>query len=133
MQPDDGRVVSNFVSQALANEPLTIYGDGTQTRSFCYCLDEVRGFVALLDSDVTTPVNIGNPNEFTMLELAELVVELTGSTAGIVNQPLPADDPKLRRPDITVAREQLGWEPQVELRDGLKATIAAFAEQLTER
>lgn len=130
MQPDDGRVVSNFIVQALRGEPLTIYGDGQQTRSFCYVADEVRGFVALLDSDQTGPINIGNPVEFTMLELAELVVELTGSTAGLVHEPLPSDDPKQRQPDITLARQHLGWEPTIDLRAGLAKTIPYFAEQL---
>ena len=133
MQPDDGRVVSNFVTQALRGEPLTIYGDGAQTRSFCYVADEVRGFLALLDSDETGPVNIGNPGEFTMLELAELVTELTGSTAGITHRPLPADDPKQRRPDITVARERLGWEPEIDLRAGLERTIPYFADLVERR
>jgi nucleoside-diphosphate-sugar epimerase len=130
MQVDDGRVVSNFVVQALRDEPLTIYGDGSQTRSFCFVSDEVRGFLALLDSDLAGPVNIGNPIEFTMLELAELVIELTGSTAGIEHRPLPSDDPRQRRPDITIAREQLGWEPFVELREGLELTIPYFAGEL---
>jgi dTDP-glucose 4,6-dehydratase len=130
MQVDDGRVVSNFVVQALRDEPLTIYGDGSQTRSFCFVSDEVRGFLALLDSDVPGPVNIGNPVEFTMLELAELVIELTGSTAGVEHRPLPSDDPRQRRPDITIASDQLGWEPVVELREGLELTIPYFAGQL---
>jgi nucleoside-diphosphate-sugar epimerase len=130
MQVDDGRVVSNFVVQALRNEPLTIYGDGNQTRSFCFVSDEVRGFLALLDSDVPGPVNMGNPVEFTMLELAELVLDLTGSTAGVEHRPLPSDDPRQRRPDITIAREQLDWEPLVGLREGLELTIPYFAGQL---
>lgn len=126
MQPDDGRVVSNFITQALRGEPLTIYGDGQQTRSFCYVEDEVRGFLALLDSDETGPVNIGNPNEFTMLELAELVTELTENDAGIVFEPLPSDDPKQRKPDITQATGKLGWTPSIELREGLTRTIEHF-------
>jgi dTDP-glucose 4,6-dehydratase len=130
MQVDDGRVVSNFIVQALRGEPLTIYGDGSQTRSFCYVADEVRGFLALLDSDEPGPVNIGNPVEFSMLELAELVLELTGSTAGTDHRPLPSDDPRQRRPDITLARERLGWEPVVALREGLELTIPYFADQL---
>ena len=130
MQPDDGRVVSNFIVQALRGEPLTIYGDGEQTRSFCFVSDEVRGFLALVDSDQMGPVNIGNPIEFTMLELAETVVELTGSSAGFVHEPLPSDDPKQRKPDITLARQHLDWEPTVPLRDGLVKTISYFAEQL---
>ena len=127
MQPDDGRVVSNFITQALRSEPLTIYGDGSQTRSFCYVDDEVDGFLALLDSDEIGPINIGNPGEFTMLELADLVNDLTGNDAGIVFAPLPADDPKQRRPDISAAIEALGWSPHVDLRTGLERTIAAFA------
>ncbi len=130
MQPDAGRVVSNFVTQALRGEALTIYGDGSQTRSFCYVADEVRGFLALLDSDHTGPINIGNPGEFTMLELADLVTELTGSSAGIVHEPLPSDDPKQRKPDITLARELLGWEPTIDLRTGLGYTIEHFAAAL---
>ena len=130
MQPEDGRVVSNFITQALRGEALTIYGDGSQTRSFCFVDDEVRGFVALLDSDETGPINIGNPGEFTMLELADLVIELTGSEAGIVHQPLPSDDPKQRKPDITQAREKLGWEPTIDLRTGLEQTIPHFAAVL---
>jgi len=130
MQPDDGRVVSNFIVQALRGEPLTIYGDGQQTRSFCFVADEIRGFLALLDSDQTGPINIGNPGEFTMLELAEMVVELTGSTAGVVHEPLPSDDPKQRQPDISLARQHLGWEPSIALREGLTKTIPYFAAQL---
>ncbi len=130
MQVDDGRVVSNFIVQALRGEPLTIYGDGSQTRSFCYASDEVRGFLALLDSDEPGPVNIGNPVEFTMLELADLVLEATGSSAGIEYRPLPSDDPRQRQPDITVARERLGWEPLIGLREGLELTIPYFAGQL---
>jgi dTDP-glucose 4,6-dehydratase len=130
MQPDDGRVVSNFITQALRGESLTIYGDGSQTRSFCFVDDEVRGFLALLDGHVIGPVNIGNPGEFTMLELADLVNELTGNTAGIVYEPLPADDPKQRKPDITLASEALGWSPEIDLRAGLQRTIPHFADVL---
>jgi nucleoside-diphosphate-sugar epimerase len=126
MQPEDGRVVTNFIGQALRGAPLTVYGDGLQTRSFCYVDDEVAGLLALLDGPVTGPVNIGNPDEFTMLELAELVLELTGSSSVIEHRPLPADAPKLRRPDITVARELLDWSPHVGLRDGLERTVAWF-------
>jgi dTDP-glucose 4,6-dehydratase len=126
MRFDDGRAVTNFLSQALAGEPLTIYGDGSQTRSFTYVDDEVRGFLALLDSDVTTPVNIGSTGEFTVAELARLVLEVTGSSSELVSLPLPIDDPTQRRPDITKARELLGWEPEIALRDGLERTVADF-------
>jgi dTDP-glucose 4,6-dehydratase len=124
MRPRDGRVVSNFLLQALTGEPITIYGAGDQTRSFCYVDDEVRGLLALLDGPVTGPVNIGNPNEFTIAELADLVVEITGSSSAIVHEPLPVDDPTQRQPDITLARTALGWEPQIQLREGLKRTAA---------
>lgn len=127
MRPADGRVVSNFLVQALKGEPITIYGDGSQTRSFCYVDDEVRGILALLDGPLTGPVNIGNPNEFTIAELAELVLEVTGSSSELVHERLPVDDPTQRRPDITLAREQLGWEPSVALRDGLEKTAAWLA------
>ena len=130
MRPNDGRVVTNFLVQALTGQPLTIYGDGTQTRSFCYVEDEVRGLVALLDSSITTPVNIGNPVECKMLELARLVLEVTGSCSTLVHRPLPADDPTQRRPDITIAREQLGWQPTIELRDGLERMTAWMRTQL---
>ena len=128
MHPNDGRVVSNFVVQALKGEPITIYGDGRQTRSFCYCDDLIEGFVRLMQSpkEVTGPVNLGNPGEFTMLELAQLVIELTGSTSKLVHMALPQDDPKQRRPDITLAKRELGWEPAVQLRAGLTETIAFF-------
>ena len=126
LDPNDGRVVSNFIVQALSNANLTIYGDGHQTRSFCYVEDEIRGILALHDSNEVGPINIGNPHEFTMLELADLVVEITGSKSRIVHEPLPVDDPTQRRPDITRARELLGWEPRVDLRDGLSKTIAWF-------
>ena len=130
MRANDGRVVSNFLVQALEGKPLTVYGDGSQTRSFCYVDDQVRGILALLDGDVTGPVNIGNPGEFTVRELAELVLELTGSRSDIVYEPLPVDDPTQRRPDITLAREQLGWEPVVPLREGLERTAAWFRQSL---
>lgn len=126
MRPNDGRVVSNFIVQALRGAPITVYGDGSQTRSFCFVEDEVRCLVALLDSDEHDPVNIGNPNEFTVLELAELVLELTGSRSMIERHPLPTDDPTQRQPDITRARELLGWEPTVQLRDGVTRTIEYF-------
>jgi nucleoside-diphosphate-sugar epimerase len=118
----DGRVVSNFLAQAMRGEPLTVYGDGKQTRSFCFVSDEVDGLLALLDSDHVGPVNIGNPDEFTMLELAELVLEVTGSTSDLVFEPLPADDPRQRRPDIGLAERVLGWHPRVALREGLART-----------
>ena len=122
IRPHDGRVVSNLLVQALAGEPLTIYGSGRQTRSFCYVDDEVAGFLALLDGPHTGPINIGNPGEFTVLELAELVLEVTGSSSEIVFEPLPVDDPTQRRPDIALARDLLGWEPHVALREGLTRT-----------
>lgn len=123
MQADDGRVVTNFVHQALRGEPLTVYGDGSQTRSFCYVGDLVAGLVALLESEVRGPVNLGNPTEFTMLELAEAVGELLGLEPAIEFRPLPSDDPRVRCPDITRARELLGWEPKVALRDGLRLMV----------
>ena len=126
MKADDGRVVTNFINQALEGRPITIYGDGSQTRSFCYVSDEIAGFLALVDSDVTGPINIGNPGEFTMLELAELVLDVTGSRSKLIFEPLPSDDPKQRRPDITLARSLLGWEPEVSLVDGLKYTVEWF-------
>lgn len=128
MHPADGRVVSNFIMQALRNEPITIYGDGSQTRSFCYVEDLIAGFIKLMDSpaEVTGPVNIGNPNEFTILELAEMAIRQTGSSSEIIRLPLPADDPKQRQPDITQAREKLGWEPKVPLEQGLGRTIDYF-------
>ncbi len=130
MRPEDGRVVSNFIVQALKGEPITVYGDGNQTRSFCYVDDEVRGIVALLDSGVGEPTNIGNPDEFTILELAQLVIELLGSSSEIVYEPLPQDDPTQRKPDITKARAELGWEPTVKLREGVERTAAYFASLL---
>ncbi len=126
MRPDDGRVVSNFIVQALAGTPLTIYGDGSQTRSFCYVDDQVRGLVALLDSDHVGPVNIGNPDEFTVLELAVTVLELTGSASELVFKPLPQDDPTRRRPDISLAAEVMAWKPEISLREGLTRTIPWF-------
>ena len=126
MRPGDGRVVSNFIVQALRGEPITVYGDGGQTRSFCYVEDEVEGIFRLFASDVTEPVNIGNPGEFTVTELAELVLELTGSSSELRYLPLPEDDPKTRKPDITRARELLGWQPEISLREGLSRTIEYF-------
>ena len=122
MRPNDGRVVSNFLTQALHGKPITIYGEGNQTRSFCFVDDEVRGILALLDSDHVGPVNIGNPNEFTIRELADVVLEVTGSTSEIVHEALPVDDPTQRRPDITLARNILRWEPEIQLREGLART-----------
>ena len=130
MRPYDGRVVSNFVVQSLKGEPITIYGDGSQTRSFCYVTDLVDGIVRLFHSEGSDPTNIGNPNEFTVLQLAELARKLTGSTAPIVRKPLPTDDPKVRRPDITQARTRLGWEPTIQLEDGLRRTIEHFRARL---
>jgi len=129
LRPGDGRVVSNFLVQAMDGESLTVYGDGGQTRSFCYVDDEVRGILALLDSGEVGPVNIGNPDEFTVLELARTVLEVTGSSSEIVFEPLPADDPSRRRPDISRARELLGWEPQVALRDGITRTLAWYRQE----
>jgi dTDP-glucose 4,6-dehydratase len=130
LRVDDGRAVSNFLHQALLGKPITIFGDGSQTRSFCYVEDEVRGFLALLDGAVTGPVNIGNPAEYTIRELAAMVLEVTGSASEIVHEPLPVDDPTQRQPDITLAREALGWEPQVDLREGLARTAAWFRQVL---
>ena len=134
MHPNDGRVVSNFIVQALKGEDITIYGDGMQTRSFCYVDDLIEGMIRLMDTDdsVTGPINVGNPGEFTMIELAENVLKLTKSKSKLVRLPLPADDPKQRKPDITRARNTLGWEPKVQLEDGLKETIAYFKKLLDE-
>ncbi len=126
MRPHDGRVVSNFIVQALTGEPLTLYGDGTQTRSFCYVDDEVEGIFRLFMRGDAEPTNIGNPDEYTVKELAEMVLELTGSRSELVHLPLPTDDPKVRKPDITRAREKLGWEPRVPVREGLARTIEYF-------
>ena len=128
MHPGDGRVVSNFIVQALKGEPITLYGDGNQTRSFCYVDDLIDGLIRLMESpvDVTGPINLGNPVEFTMRELAELVLSETGSSSNIINQPLPQDDPRQRKPNIALAQEKLAWSPKVPLREGLKSTIAYF-------
>jgi len=128
MHPNDGRVVSNFIVQALKGEPLTIYGDGSQTRSFCYVSDLIEGLVALMDSppDYLGPVNLGNPNEFTVKALAERIIALSGSRSKIVPHPLPTDDPRQRKPDISRARDDLGWEPTIQLDEGLTQTIAYF-------
>ena len=129
MHPFDGRVVSNFICQALAGEDITIFGDGLQTRSFCYVDDLIDGFMAMMDADdATGPINLGNPSEFTIIELANLVLELTGSSSQLVMKPLPADDPTQRQPDITLAKTTLGWEPSISLREGLQKTIAWFSE-----
>ena len=133
MAINDGRVVSNFIVQALRNEPITIYGEGQQTRSFCYVSDLIDGIFRLMNTEgLTGPVNIGNPNEFTILELAGLVIELTGSKSELVRMALPADDPTQRQPDISIARERLGWEPKVALREGLGKTIEYFEGKLKE-
>ena len=130
MRPRDGRVVSNFIVQALNNEPLTVYGDGSQTRSFCYVSDEVDGIYRLFMHGDQNPTNVGNPDEYTVKQLAELVLELTGTTSPIIYEPLPKDDPKVRNPDITRARDMLGWEPKVHVRDGLARTIEYFRGHL---
>lgn len=130
MRPNDGRVVSNFLVQALRGDPITIYGSGNQTRSFCYVSDLIRGFLALLDGGQIGPINIGNPNEFTIAELAELVLATTGSDSPIVYEPLPQDDPTQRRPDITLATKHLGWAPSIQLREGLVDTAAYFSAVL---
>jgi dTDP-glucose 4,6-dehydratase len=132
MRPSDGRVVSNFIVQALRNDPITIYGNGTQTRSFCYVEDEVEGLYRLFMSDRVKPTNIGNPVEFTIRELANIVIEETGSSSTLVELPLPEDDPKVRRPDISIAREVLGWEPKVGLREGVRKTIPYFRHLVME-
>ena len=134
MHPNDGRVVSNFIMQALRNEDITVYGSGNQTRSFCYVDDLVEGFLRLMETpdEVTGPVNLGNPGEFTILQLAQEVIALTESSAKIVHRPLPTDDPKQRCPDISLAQELLGWAPRVQLRDGLVKTIAYFEQLLRE-
>ena len=133
MRPDDGRVVSNFIVQALQGKDITVYGDGSQTRSFCYCSDLIEGFVRLMSQDeIVGPCNIGNPHEFTILQLAQKVIELTGSSSEIIFEPLPSDDPLQRQPDITLAREKLGWEPTIHLEEGLQKTIPYFAALLRE-
>src|SRR2546422_1300625 len=130
MRLNDGRVVPNFMSQALSGEPLTVYGDGSQTRSFCYVSDLVEGMVRLLRSDYTGPVNCGNPREVTILEFAKTIIKLSGSESAVVFRPLPEDDPKVRQPDIARARKLLGWEPRVGLEDGLRRTIQFFRDKL---
>jgi len=135
MHPNDGRVVSNFIVQALKNEPITIYGDGSQTRSFCFVEDLIEGFVRLMGSpdELAGPVNLGNPGEFTIKELAEKVIDMTGSTSKLTYEPLPTDDPTQRRPNITLAHSQLGWEPTINLEAGLAMTIGYFEELLRRR
>jgi dTDP-glucose 4,6-dehydratase len=123
MRPHDGRAIPTFLRQAFQDQPITVFGDGSQTRSFCYVDDLIRGIIALADSGYHDPVNIGNPNEFTLLELAEAVIEITGSKSQIVHEPLPTDDPQVRQPDITLAKQILGWEPEVQLQEGLRRTI----------
>jgi UDP-glucuronate decarboxylase len=132
MHPSDGRVVSNFILQALENKPITIYGDGSQTRSFCYVDDLIEAFILLMDSndDFTGPVNLGNPNEFTIKELAEKIINLTNSKSELEFKPLPSDDPLQRQPDISLAKEKIGWQPQINLEDGLKRTIQYFGRFL---
>ncbi len=131
MDPEDGRVVSNFIVQALRGEPLTVYGEGDQTRSFCYVKDLINGIVKLIDSDVTDPINLGNPSEFTILELAKIIQKLTGTSTKIVYEPLPGDDPMQRKPDISKAKSLLSWEPTVSLEEGLKITLDYFSKELT--
>jgi UDP-glucuronate decarboxylase len=132
MHPDDGRVVSNFIMQALKNKPITIYGEGSQTRSFCFVDDLIDAFLRLMDTDdaITGPVNLGNPREFTIKQLAETIIDLTGSGSILVYKPLPEDDPQQRKPDISLANELLAWEPSVQLKDGLRKTIQYFADML---
>ena len=132
LRPGDGRVVSNFIVQALSGEPLTVYGDGEQTRSFCYVDDTVEGLLRMMDAEVEGPLNIGNPTEHSVLELAELVLRLTGSRSSLVRRPLPADDPQRRRPDISRAGHHLDWRPSVGLEEGLKRTIDYFRRELAE-
>ncbi|MHB1537798.1 MAG: UDP-glucuronic acid decarboxylase family protein [Solirubrobacteraceae bacterium] len=130
MRPYDGRAIPTFLRQALANRPITVFGDGSQTRSFCYVSDLIRGIIALAESGHHEPVNVGNPDEFTLLQLAEIVLEMTGSSSEIVFEALPTDDPKQRQPDISLARELFGWAPEVSLREGLRSTVAATGHEL---
>ena len=133
MHPNDGRVVSNFIVQALRDDPITIFGDGSQSRSFCYVDDLIKGFVALMssDDDLVGPVNLGNPVEFSILELAKQVIELTNSRSQLEFKPLPSDDPRQRQPDITLAQDRLGWQPSIQLVEGLERTIPYFADLLS--
>ncbi len=132
MHPNDGRVVSNFIVQALKGEPITVFGEGKQTRSFCYVTDLIDSLIRLMKSpdEFIGPVNLGNPDEFSVKKLAEMVIKMTGSSAKIVYEPLPADDPRRRRPDITLAKKELDWEPKIKLDDGLEKTIDYFRQQL---
>jgi dTDP-glucose 4,6-dehydratase len=132
MRPNDGRAVPTFLRQALSDKPVTVFGDGSQTRSFCYVDDLIRGLVSLAESDVHEPVNLGNPNEMTLLEMAMLIIELTGSRSDVVFEALPMDDPQVRQPDIARARDLLGWEPEIELREGLSRTIEQYGKTLVE-
>jgi dTDP-glucose 4,6-dehydratase len=131
MRLNDGRVVPNFISQALSGKPITVYGDGSQTRSFCYCSDLVDGIYRLLTSEVDTPTNIGNPTEFSIMEFARKVIEITGSSSELIHEDLPVDDPKVRRPNIGKARELLGWEPKIELDEGLQKTLEYFRSRVS--
>jgi dTDP-glucose 4,6-dehydratase len=131
MRPNDGRAIPNFLSQALAEKPLTVYGDGSQTRSFCYVDDLIRGLVLLAESGEHLPVNIGNPGEYTILQLAEAVLAATGSPSQILYEALPVDDPQVRQPDITRARQILGWQPEIELDEGLRRTLASLERDST--
>ncbi len=131
MRPHDGRAIPTFIRQALEGKPMTVFGEGRQTRSFCYVSDLIEGCVRLIDSDMHLPVNIGNPGEFTILELAETIVRITGSPSAIVHEALPQDDPAVRRPDITLARELLGWEPTIELEEGLRLTLSGMGVEVT--
>ncbi len=133
MRPEDGRAMSNFIVAALQGQPITVHGDGSQTRSFTYVDDEIRGFLALLDSDVTTPTNIGNPDEYTIRQLAEMVLEITGSSSELTYHDLPVDDPMQRKPDITKASELLGWQPEVHVKDGIERTARYFQQLLAQR
>jgi UDP-glucuronate decarboxylase len=133
LAPGDGRVVSNFIVQALRGDPLTVYGDGSQTRSLCFVDDEIAGLLALLDSSLTGPVNIGNPDERAMIDLAHFVLEATGSSSAIAFEPLPQDDPTRRCPDITLARSALGWEPTTGLGEGIRRTINYFEQKVKQR
>jgi dTDP-glucose 4,6-dehydratase len=130
MRPHDGRAIPTFIRQALEDKPITVFGEGQQTRSFCFVSDLIEGFIRLIDSDTHTPVNIGNPSEFTILELAEIILRMTGSRSPVVYEALPEDDPTVRRPDITLARELLGWEPTVELEDGLRRTLTGMGVEV---